>query len=119
MVTNQAITIWRAIFHLTPLILLAAPTPIMEDDTTWVVLTGMPRVLAPYMTREVVKSAAKPLIGSMRNILPPMVRIMRHPPKAVPADMAKAQAILAHKGTVKVDIIPAPIRLMVMIPMDF
>lgn len=71
MVTNQAITIWRAIFHLTPFSLFAAPTPIMADDTTWVVLTGAPSKLAVYITREELKSAAKPLIGSMRKIFPP------------------------------------------------
>lgn len=99
MVTNQAMIIWRAIFHRTPFSRLAAPTPIMEDETTWVVLTGNPNRLAPYNTTEDVKSAAKPLIGSIRNILPPMVLMILQPPKAVPADMDNAQTILTHSGT--------------------
>lgn len=39
-VINQAQTIVFAVDHLTHLIRSAAPTPIIEDAITWVVLTG-------------------------------------------------------------------------------
>ena len=40
MVRTQAETIWRATFQWTALTRWAAPTPMIDPDTTWVVDTG-------------------------------------------------------------------------------
>jgi hypothetical protein len=98
---------------------LAAPTPIIEDDTTCVVLTGAPNKLAPQIMAEAVKSAAKPLIGSILKIFPPIVRIIFQPPNAVPEAIDIAQRALTQMGTEKLPINPPLTRAMVMIPIDF
>ena len=50
MVTNQATTIFFATPQRTAEILCPAPTPIMLEETTWVVETGPPNRAAPRMT---------------------------------------------------------------------
>jgi len=50
MVINHATTIFLATPQRTAEILWEAPTPIMLDETTWVVETGPPTRAAPRMT---------------------------------------------------------------------
>ena len=45
-VVNHAVTMALAVLHFTPFIRFAAPTPIIEEDITWVVLTGIPKYVA-------------------------------------------------------------------------
>ena len=90
MVMTQAMTICWATPQRTALTRLAVPTPMMEPDTTWVVLTGRCSMVAVKMTMEEFRSAAKPEIGSSLKILPPTVLMMRQPPIAVPQAMAVA-----------------------------
>jgi hypothetical protein len=47
---NQATTIFFAVPQRTAEILCPAPTPIMLEETTWVVDTGPPSNAAPKMT---------------------------------------------------------------------
>jgi hypothetical protein len=49
-VMNQATMIFLATPHRTAEILWPAPTPMMLDETTWVVETGPPSRAAPRMT---------------------------------------------------------------------
>ena len=49
-VMNQARMMFFATPHLTADILCAAPTPIMLEETTWVVETGPPNKAAPKIT---------------------------------------------------------------------
>lgn len=63
------------------------------------VLTGKPAALAIYIVRAAVRSAAKPLAGLLLNICCPRVFIILHPPRAVPAARAAAQAILTQDKT--------------------
>ena len=78
----------------TALTRLAVPTPMIEPDTTCVVLTGRCRSVAVKMTVDELRSAAKPEIGSSLKILPPIVLMMRQPPTAVPQAIAVAASTL-------------------------
>ena len=51
MVINHATMIFLATPHLTAEALKPTPTPIMLEDTTWVVETGPPTTDAPRMTK--------------------------------------------------------------------
>ena len=93
-VSTHATTICCATPHRTALMRFAAPTPIMEPETTCVVLTGRCSKVAPNMIMDEFKSAEKPEIGCNLNILPPMVLMMRQPPTAVPQAIAVAARIL-------------------------
>ena len=88
-VSIQAPTIFRAIPHLTAESLSVAPTPIIDEDITCVVLTGIPspcetpnKVMAPAV------SAAAPSTGVNFVILVPIVLTILHPPTIVPSAMA-------------------------------
>src|SRR5205814_1063630 len=76
-----------------------APTPMMLDEITWVVLTGAFSQLATRMTAAADVSAANPLIGHSRMIRCPIVFMIRHPPDAVPSAIAVAQARITQVGT--------------------
>src|SRR5690242_8459876 len=80
---------------------LAAPTPMIEADTLWVVDTGMPNADAVRITSAELVSAAKPLIGCSLTILWPSVLMMRQPPPAVPAAMVSAETTFTHTGMAK------------------
>ena len=58
MVSSQAVAISCATPQRTLFILSAAPTPMMAELTTWVVLTGPPTSEAPRMTTAEVSWAA-------------------------------------------------------------
>src|SRR6185312_1362337 len=77
---------------------LAAPTPMIDDDTTWVVETGSPKIDATMITAAAPVSAAKPLIGCSFTILWPSVLMMRQPPPAVPAAITSAHSTFTHTG---------------------
>jgi hypothetical protein len=59
-VSIHAPTILRAIPHLTAESLSVAPTPIIEEDITCVVLTGIPRAAMLARTRPLEVSAQNP-----------------------------------------------------------
>ena len=63
MVSTQAQTIFLASAHLTALNLFEAPTPIIADEITCVVLTGAPMDDAASITAAAAVCAAKPPIG--------------------------------------------------------
>src|SRR5574337_1467496 len=77
---------------------LDAPTPMIADDTTWVVETGRPKAEAEMITTAELVSAAKPLIGCSLTILWPRVLMMRQPPPAVPAAITSAHSTFTHTG---------------------
>ena len=82
----------------TALARLEAPTPMIADDTTWVVETGRPKIDATMITAAELVSAAKPLIGCSLTILWPSVLMMRQPPPAVPAAITSAHSTFTHTG---------------------
>jgi hypothetical protein len=59
-VSIHAPTIFRAIPHLTAESLSVAPTPIIEEDITWVVLIGIPRAAIEASTKPPEVSALNP-----------------------------------------------------------
>lgn len=119
MVRNQAYTICCATLQCTALTRLAEPTPIIEPDTTWVVLTGKCKKVAEKITKDEFRSAAKPLIGSILKILVPIVFMIFQPPAAVPSAIAVAQTSLTQVGTSNVGIWPALKSANVIMPMAF
>ena len=64
---------------------MVVPTPMMEEQITWVVLTGIPAADAPRIVTAPAVSAAKPFTGRSFVILYPMVLTIRHPPASVPS----------------------------------
>src|SRR5438105_13884762 len=78
-----------------------APTPMMLDEITWVVLTGALSHVATRITTDAAVSAANPLIGRSLMIRWPTVFMIRHPPDAVPRAIAVAHATITHTGTVR------------------
>src|SRR5512140_1136814 len=82
--------------HLMAFKRFAAPTPMIATEILCVVETATPTCVAARMTAAEEVSAAKPLIGCSFTILWPRVRMMRHPPTAVPAAMVRAQTTLIH-----------------------
>ena len=77
---------------------LVAPTPMMDELTQWVVLTGIPKVEAISTTVAAEVIAAKPWTGLRAVILIPTVFITRHPPKRVPMEIAPAERAIIQKG---------------------
>src|SRR4051794_23052124 len=78
---------------------LDAPTPMMLDEMTCVVLTGARIQVAVRITTAAAVSAAKPLIGRSRMMRWPIVFMIRQPPDAVPRAIAVAQATMTQTGT--------------------
>src|SRR5690625_7400868 len=78
---------------------LPAPTPMIDEVMVCVVEMGAWNTNAVvYKTLAATPSATKPRAGSNSMILRPSVRMMRHPPAYVPADIAKAAESLTHSG---------------------
>src|SRR4029078_6048843 len=67
-----------------------APTPMIADEITWGVETGIPSGDAPMMIVAAVFSAAKPCTGSSLTTRWPIVLMIRQPPAAVPSEIALA-----------------------------
>src|SRR5664279_731715 len=86
----QAVTMLRAIPQRTALIRSLVPTPMIAVEMTCVVDTGMPKCDAAMMIDAAVVSAAKPWTGSSFTTRWPIVFMIRHPPAAVPNDIAVA-----------------------------
>ncbi len=63
MVRIHAHMILRATPHFTVLMPMVDPTPMMDEQITWVVLTGMPAAEALRMVTAPAVSAAKPCTG--------------------------------------------------------
>src|SRR3712207_6171367 len=99
MVKIHAQTMRRATPHRTALNRRVAPAPMTEPDTTCVVLTGNPHVVASWITAAATVWAANPSTGSIRMIRVPIVRMMRQPPAQVPRPIASAAASATHVGT--------------------
>src|SRR5580698_9017121 len=102
MVNTHAQTMRSTTVHLIALKRLAQQTPMMEAEILCVVETGMPKIEAIAMTVAELASAAKPLMGCSFTILWPSVRMMRHPPTAVPAAMVRAHVTLIQSAISRV-----------------
>src|SRR5438067_781197 len=99
MVSTQATSMLRATPHRTADTRFDAPTPMMLDAITWVVLTGAFSQVATRITALAAVSAANPLIGRSLMIRCPTVFMIRHPPDAVPRAIAVAQLTITQYGT--------------------
>src|SRR5438105_6814443 len=99
MVSTHAVSMFPATPHRTADTRFDAPTPMMLDEITCVVLTGALRAVAKRIVPAAAVSAANPLIGRSLMILWPIVFMIRHPPDAVPRAIAVAQAAITHAGT--------------------
>ena len=88
-------------------------------EMTWVVETGMPKWAVVNRIEAAVVSAAKPWTGSSLATRWPIVRMIRQPPTAVPADSAVAETTMTQVGTVTLGITPAENRARVMMPIVF
>lgn len=119
MVTHQAMTMLRATPQWTARTRSAEPTPMIEPDTTCVVLTGKCRNVAEKITKDEFKSAAKPLMDSILKIFVPIVEMIRHPPADVPKAMDVAQASFTHVGISIVSMYPPLNRARAMMPIAF
>ena len=106
MVTIQVMTIFLTNPHLTAEGLWEEPEPMMAVEITWVVLMGVPINDIPAITAAAEVSAENPWIGCSLKTLLPIVLITFHPPMLVPNPIAKAQAIITHSGTLKVERAP-------------
>ena len=95
---NQATMIFLATPQRTAEILWPAPTPMILEETTWVVETGPPNRAAPKITVAEAVCAQKAWTDLRRYIFEPMVLMIRHPPLAVPKAMAVAQLVITQKG---------------------
>src|SRR4030042_5278647 len=95
-VSTQAVAISLPTPQRTLFFLSAAPTPMIDELTTWVVLTGPPINDAPNITTDEDNCEANPSMGLMRNIFPPKVRMKLHPPTAVPNAIMEAHANTTH-----------------------
>lgn len=61
--------ILRATPHFTALVPVVDPTPMIDAQITWVVLTGIPNADAPIIVPALAVSAANPWTGLRRVIL--------------------------------------------------
>ena len=95
---NQATMIFLATPQRTAEILWPAPTPMILEETTWVVETGPPNRAATKITVAEAVCAQKAWTDLRRYIFEPMVLMIRHPPLAVPKAMAAAQLTITQKG---------------------
>ena len=68
-VRSHAMTMLLATFHFTVLAPMVVPTPMMDEQMTWVVLTGIPMTDAPIMVAVPAVSAANPCTGRSFVIL--------------------------------------------------
>src|SRR5947208_6866510 len=100
MVNTQATSMFWATPQRTADTRFDAPTPMMLDEMTCVVLTGAFSHVAVRITIAAAVSAANPLIGRSLMIRCPIVFMIRHPPDAVPSAIAVAHATITHVGTV-------------------
>ena len=98
MVSSQAHTIWPATPHRTADKRRVEPTPTIAPVMAWVVLTGMPRIVASRMADAAPVSAANPCTGCNFVIFDPIVWMMRHPPDRVPSPIAACAARMTQNG---------------------
>ena len=95
------------------------PTPMIALEMTCVVETGIPKWAVVNRIVAAVVSAANPWTGSRSATRWPIVRMMRHPPIAVPSDSAVAASTMTQVGTVTSGMTPAENRARVMMPIVF
>src|SRR5437763_17168453 len=98
MVSTQAVSMFPATPQRTADTRFDAPTPMMLDEMTCVVLTGARSDVATRIVTAAAVSAANPLIGRSFMIRWPLVFMIRHPPDAVPSAIAVAQQTIAQVG---------------------
>src|SRR5579863_1668687 len=96
---THAMTMLVAIFQRTADTFRAAPTPIIEPVTVWVVDTGMPRKVAKNRSAAPALEAQQPCTGVSRVIFEPTVLTMRQPPISVPSAIAIWHTITTQNGT--------------------
>ncbi len=101
-VVPQAKISFNTVYQLTAVGPFAIPVPAMDMEAIWVVLTGKPKKVAPEMTKAELKSAIKPLAGSILVIFLLTVLIIFQPPVAVPKAKTTATTILTSQGVCKV-----------------
>ena len=99
MVRIHAHTIFPATPQRTAVNLFKDPTPIIEPEIVWVVLTGIPRPDARKILVAAADSAQNPSKGLNLATLCPIVLTIRHPPNMVPNAIAAWQDITTQKGT--------------------
>ena len=119
MVSTHAQTMLRATPHRTALNRCVAPAPMTAPDTTCVVLTGNPHVVASWITAAATVWAENPSTGCILTIRVPIVRMMRQPPAHVPSPIASAAASATHVGTSNSERYPELNRASVMIAIVF
>ena len=98
MVNTHAQIIRPATPHLTALIRLSEPTPMMAPVMVCVVLTGMPNADEVNKVIAAPDSAQNPSTGFNLATFWPIVLTMRQPPNIVPKAMAEWHAITTQKG---------------------
>ena len=95
------------------------PTPMIADEMTCVVDTGIPKLDAPRMIVAAVVSAANPWTGSSFTTFWPIVLMIRQPPAAVPSDIAVAARRITHSGTIGSGMTPPATSASVTMPIVF
>ena len=99
-VSTHAQTIFVATPQRTALSRFVAPTPIIAPVMVCVVLTGMPKCVAPKMVMAPAVSAQKPPTGLSFVSPTPIVLTILQPPDIVPAAIAAAHANFTQSGTI-------------------
>lgn len=100
-VMSHATTISPATAHRTDLGRNADPAPIIDDEMTCVVEIGNPKSDVTYMIAADVLCDAKLWMGRTRYSPDPKVLMIRHPPVAIPSDMAAEQISTTQCGIAK------------------
>src|SRR5436305_12411322 len=99
MVSTQAVSMFPATPQRTADTRFDAPTPMMLEEMTCVVLTGAFSQVATRIVAAAAVSAANPLIGRNLMMRWPIVFMIRQPPDAVPIPIAVAQEMMTQVGT--------------------
>src|SRR6266852_1520368 len=118
-VTSQAVAIVAPRPQLTAESFRVTPTPITDPVITWVVLTGRPISVAPWITLAPINWAVRPVAGSNLIMLQPRVRMIRQPPAYVPKAMVTADRTTTHRGTWNLVRSPDAIKASVIAAMVF
>lgn len=98
MVTIHVINNLLTVLQLTSLAPPERPTPMIDDESICVVLTGNFNRVALNIMEALHKSAENPPGGSMKVICVPTVCIILHPPIAVPIAIAVAANTFTHSA---------------------
>ena len=97
----HAQTIFLARTHLTADVRLVNPTPAIEPQITWVVLTGIPKRVQKIIVNAPELSAQKPCIGFRFVNFVPLVFTTLLPPARVPSAIVAWESSTTQNGTKK------------------